>query len=53
MKRQLTGAVPFLGIGVVFVAIAAGRPAFLAVGLAFLAIGIVMLVRGTRGGGPC
>jgi len=51
MKRRLTTAVPFLGIGVVFVALAAGRSAFLAVGLAFLVIGVGMLVRGPRGGG--
>jgi hypothetical protein len=52
MKRRLTMAVPFLGVGAVFTAMAADRAVYLVVGLALLVVGFFLLVRGTKPGAP-
>jgi hypothetical protein len=49
MRRQGRIGIPFLTIGIAFLAIGlSGRKAFLVIGIAFLAIGFVLLVRARR-----
>lgn len=44
-----TAGWPFMACGIAFVAVSAGRPAFLGVGLAFLGLGVAFMLRRRRG----
>jgi multisubunit Na+/H+ antiporter MnhG subunit len=49
MAVPKTVGVPFLVIGLAFIALGAGqRPAFLAIGLVFLVLGVVVMARQRR-----
>lgn len=53
MRRVITAAVPFLGVGAAFTAVGlSGQRAFLAIGIAFLVLGVVLLIRKPKTGGP-